>query len=129
MGSRGPVPKARRSRARDEVPETILNGPRASQKPKMPAGKWSADTVSWWMTWASSPQASEFSATDWMRLRMLLPLIEAYWREPDRFLMGEIRASESKLGCLVEDRRRMRLKIERSVPKPAKDPYAHLEDG
>ena len=37
----------------------------------------------------SSEQAAEFAATDWQRLLMLAPLVDAYFTKPDRFLMGD----------------------------------------
>jgi len=94
----------------------------------VPTGTWSPATKRWWRTWADSAQAQEFTGTDWMRLEMLLPLVEQYFAGPDRFLMAEIRATESKLGSTVEDRKRMRLKIEKPRPGSTKDYYAHLEE-
>ena len=95
--------------------------------PRLPKG-YRAETVAWFSTWASSEQAAEFAATDWQRLLMLAPLVDAYFAQPDRLLMAEIRASESKLGAMVEDRKRLRLKIEPPTPPapPKKDRYAHI---
>src|SRR4051812_45948627 len=108
MGSRGPVPKGHRSRARDEAPLTVVKGKTsAGGAPKLPKG-YSAATVTWFKTWASSEQAAEFAATDWQRLLMLAPLVDNYFAAPDRLLMAEIRASESKLGAMIEDRKRLR---------------------
>lgn len=85
--------------------------------PELPgADKFSAATNTWYLTWARSPQASTFTSTEWLRLHMLAPLVEAYYTSPDKNLMAEIRLNESKLGATLEDRLRMRLKIEEPQP-------------
>jgi hypothetical protein len=127
MGSRGPIAKDHRSRERDEVPTTVVTSKGQPTPPKLPKGH-RVETVAWFETWANSEQAAEFAATDWQRLLMLAPLVDAYFTKPDRFLMGEIRATESKLGATVEDRKRLRLKIE-PPPTPAppkKSRYDHI---
>ena len=127
MGSRGPIPKDHRSRSRDEIQPTVVASKGKPKSPTLPKG-YRTETVAWFQTWSSSEQAVEFAATDWQRLLMLAPLVDEYFAKPDRFLMGEIRASESKLGATVEDRKRLRLQIEKP-PAPAippKDRYAHI---
>jgi hypothetical protein len=85
----------------------------------MPAGDWGAETCGWWDVWANSEQAGHFTATSWQRLRMLLPLVDAYWREPSRHLLAEIRQNESKLGATPEDLMRLRWKIETPPTPPS----------
>lgn len=81
--------------------------------PLLPGAEgYSARTLAWYETWATSPQASQFVATDWQRLHMLAPLVEAYFRNPTKDLMAEIRQNESKLGATSEDRQRLRMKID-----------------
>ncbi|MEU5878190.1 hypothetical protein [Spirillospora sp. NPDC047279] len=70
---------------------------------------YSAATQLWWDTWANSEQAQYFAETDWLRLQMLAPLVESYYRKPGHFIMAEIRQSESLLGATIADR--MRLKV------------------
>jgi hypothetical protein len=127
MAGKGPLPKARRTRPRDEKPTTkIVAGP--SGAPPMPAGDWLPATVAWWNVWVGSEQASHFTATSWQRLVMLVPLVELYWQEPSRNTLAEIRQNESKLGATPEDLMRLRWKIEPPVapPAPTKSRYAHL---
>jgi hypothetical protein len=126
VGNRGPVPKDHRSRQRDEVPPTVVKSNGRAKPPALPKG-YLPETVTWFKTWASSEQAVEFAATDWQRLLMLAPLVDAYFTQPDRLLMAEIRASESKLGAMVEDRKRLRLKIEQPpVARPKTSRYEHV---
>jgi hypothetical protein len=127
MAGKGPLPKPRRGRTRDEKPSTELQG-RAAVPPDMPDGPWLHQTASWWSTWASSEQAEHFTATSWQRLAMLMPLVDAYWREPSKELLAEIRLNESKLGATPEDLLRLRWKIAKPRPGPTKDYYAHLEE-
>src|SRR4051794_12198648 len=82
--------------------------------PMLPrADEYSEEVRAWWNTWRRSPQASLFAATDWMCLRMLAPLVEAYYREPTTALHAEIRLTEAKLGATVADRMQLRMRITR----------------
>jgi hypothetical protein len=74
-----------------------------AQAPAMPAGTWSSATRSWWKTWARSEQARRFTPTAWQRLQMLVPLVEQFFKAPDRLLLYEIARHESKLGACPED--------------------------
>ena len=85
----------------------------------MPAGDWSEAAADWWSTWATSPQAGSFAATDWLRLRMVLPLVERYFAEPNRQDLAEIRLNEARLGGTLEDRNRNRIKLEAAEPDHA----------
>jgi hypothetical protein len=127
MAGKGPPPKQQRSRARDELPTTQL--PRkAVRSPAMPPGRWSAATKAWWKTWAESEQAGNFIGTDWQRLTMLVPLVDAYHQAPSPALMTELRMNESKLGATPEDRLRLRwdLKPPDESPPTRLDTYANL---
>lgn len=67
----------------------------------------------WYSTWRSAPQAQQFEQTDWLRLAMLAPIVEAHFRRPSAAALGEIRMNEERLGATVVDRMRARLQIER----------------
>jgi hypothetical protein len=125
--TRGPTPKANRTRKRDERHE--ITPQESSGAPQIPDGEWSAGARDWWDTWASSPQAGAFTATDWLRLRMLLPLVEAYFDKPSRAILSELRLNEARLGATVEDRQRMRVKIEQPAPPLAQGRYDHIKAG
>ncbi len=131
MAGKGPPPKPQRNRQRDNrrsaTPET--NGTRS--RPLLPDAKeYSEATRRWYKTWRESKQAERFTATDWQRLHMLAPLIEAYFKSPTKDLLGEIRLNEAKLGATPEDRLRLHWPIEmdnepnrpHSKPRTRKDP-------
>lgn len=73
---------------------------------------WPVAVQIWYTTWRKSPQAAAFEDTDWMRLGMLAPIIEGYFKRPGAAALGEIRMTEERLGATVVDRMRARMKIE-----------------
>lgn len=85
----------------NEVPEKL--------KKLQKRSSYSAMTQLWWDTWANSDQAPYFASTDWMRLQMLAPLVEQFYRKPGHFVMAEIRQSESLLGATLTDRMRLKM--------------------
>jgi hypothetical protein len=76
-------------------------------------GQWSPMVRSWWDTWRRSPQAKTFLDTDWMRLRMVAPLLEKYLASPHHLTMAEIRQNESLLGATHTDRLKGRIKVQK----------------
>lgn len=112
MAGKGFPPKGSRSRPRDESRPTRLRSKGSPKPPALPKTKLLPATRTWWRTWVESEQSQHFTATDWQRLLMLVPLVDAYWREPSKDLLGEIRLNESKLGATAEDRMRLRWKLE-----------------
>lgn len=74
-------------------------------------GEWSSHARAYWDTWRRSPQAKLFLDTDWMRLRLLLPLVESYLDSPHHMKLGEIRQNETLLGATHADRLRARIKV------------------
>lgn len=90
--------------------------------PPLEGADWSAHARAYWDTWRSSPQAKAFLATDWMRLRMLVPLVESYLSSPTPVKLAEIRQNESLLGATHTDRLRARIRVEKpaeGAPPPA----------
>jgi hypothetical protein len=116
VGERGPAPKDPAKRQRRNKPPEVEVLPEAPKvdAPRLPAkpggGRWLTATRRWYKTWCESPQAAGFGQTDWARLHMLAPLVDAYWRG-DLAKMGEIRQNESKLGATVADRQRLRWQL------------------
>lgn len=85
--------------------------------PTAPNGQpWPEVVQSWYSVWASSPQASQFLATDWQRLHMIAPLILEYYGSFDRAVFIEIRLNESLLGATVVDRQRLRMDLPAQQP-------------
>lgn len=116
MAGYGPPPaenRRRRNADRYEGHETAVPADGKTVAPALPAAdSYSERTRVWYATWCSSPQAQAFTVTDWQRLHMLAPLVEAYFAKPDKHLMSEIRLNESLLGATYADRLRARLKLE-----------------
>lgn len=112
MAGRGPRPKpnARRTNNRDLEVEVPANP--AVQAPRLfRRSRYSTATQRWWDNWVNSPQAESFLASDWERLQMLAPLVEAYWDEPRANILAEIRLNEERLGATLRDRQSLRMSI------------------
>jgi hypothetical protein len=111
MVGRGPAPKENAVR-RNTVDLSHLEGdedvPDKLRK-LFKRDSYSVATCRWWDTWVESDQAESFKATDWQRLQMLAPLVEAYFRRPGHNALAEIRQNESLLGATVTDRMRLRM--------------------
>jgi hypothetical protein len=72
-------------------------------------GAWSEQVLVWYEIWRTSPQAKTFVMTDWMRLRMIAPLLEDYLNKPTAMKMAKIRQNESLLGATHTDRLKARI--------------------
>lgn len=84
-------------------------------------GNYKAATLEWWDFWANSEQSQFFAETDWLRLRMLVELVEQYYRKPGHFIMAEIRQNESLLGATIADRMRLRVAALKDKQKKEKE--------
>lgn len=116
MAGRGPAPNPDAIR-RNKRPEAPLDTDDVAPAPDL-NGDWPESVVERWNTWATSPQARSFFATDWLRLKMLVPLWAAYDAEPSTKLLAEIRLNEERLGATVADRLRLNLKPAEKVERP-----------
>jgi len=129
--SDGPPPKDPEKRQRMNRPAEITDiGGGAVDAPDMPAGDWAPEVARWWSVWVESPQASQFGATDWQRLEMLVPLVDQYWAKPDTRTLAEIRQNEERLGATAIDRKRLgwRLAGEQPDAKPTRKPTRAKKD-
>lgn len=89
---------------------------RGPELPVLPGDdEWPDQTVAWWDTWRTSPQAATFTATDWSFLLDTAVLHMRFW-DGDYSVAGELRLRAAKFGATPEDR--ARLKIEVGTPKP-----------
>ena len=119
MAGVGPPPKPpAQRRRRNAVPPTKKLTEPPPEYPPLP-GEHMPQTLAWYKTWATSPQASRFTPTDWQRLHMLASLVDLYSAAPAKELMGEIRLNESLLGATEADRLRLRWDVD-PTPPPAK---------
>lgn len=112
MAGRGPAPKDpdKLERRNAQLPMTELGEPVANA-PELPdADDYSESTRTWYETWCASPQAAQFGSTEWQRLHMLAPMVEAYFGGDLKWL-SEIRLNEAKLGATPEDRLRLRWRM------------------
>lgn len=127
MAGRGPAPKDPSKqlghRTKAETATRKLGDAPASAPalpPPVGEGEWSAQVREWYHVWATSPQAAMFTATDWQRLHMIAPLVEAYYECADpmnaKALMAEIRLNEAALGATPTDRQRLRWTVEPAAP-------------
>jgi hypothetical protein len=121
MAGRGPVPKppdarhGHRSKA-DLARLVVLEG-RKVAPPELPKiSEFDQRTLDWWQAWVDSPQAEQFTATDWQRLLLVARLVDQFVRGPRPALLGEIRLNEAALGATVADRLRLGVRVTPSGP-------------
>lgn len=132
MAGHGPPPSEnKRRRNEDEFAEHAITvaDEGVVHGPELPgAGEYGPRTVDWYETWRRAPQAGAFTGTDWQRLAMLAPIVDAYWAEPSTKLLAEIRLNESLLGATHVDRMRARIKVEAPRPRAPESPAAGVTD-
>lgn len=113
MGA-GPLPKDQHQRERDtkrrQADAITLTDDGEIRGPAL-RGTFSENTVEWYETWRRSPQAQLFLATDWERLQLLAPLVDMHFRRPAAAYLTEIRMTEERLGALVVDRIRAKIRV------------------
>lgn len=134
MAGRGPAPKDPEKRQRRNAPtfpEVVLGTEPAAGAPKIARAAWRrlhVETRAWWHDWVSAPQASQFGATDWRRLRMVvLPLVERLNRAIDDQddarivkLSAELAKQEREFGATPAARMQLRWTL-RGKPEPRAD--------
>ncbi len=125
MPGRGPAPKAVRSRPNDtarrqvEMTKVVQDG--ALRGPDLPENDWHPRTFAWWDTWRRSPQAQQFTATDWDFLLDTALLHSRLWNG-EASAAAELRIRAAKFGATPEDRLRLKVQIDQEAeqaPKPA----------
>lgn len=117
MAGNGPAPKENRRRRNADVysgTQTVVTDDGELRGPAL-TGPWSEHVRAWYDTWRRSPMAAAFVATDWMRLRMLAPLVQSYLEVPHHMKLAEIRQNESLLGATHTDRLKARIKVEQPL--------------
>lgn len=114
MPGRGPLPspvtqRERTTRARQSATAIVVDDGEV-RGPEL-VGDFSPFTRDWYDTWRRAPQGQLFTSTDWLRVRMLAPLVEAYSRRPSAAAFSEIRLNEERLGATYVDRVRARIRV------------------
>ena len=136
MAGRGPIPKDPEKRVRrNKVPDSVeLEAGKTGDAPPLPgADGYREETRVWYRTWCESPQGTQFVATDWQRLHMLAPLVDAFFdqaapADQRQRLLGEIRLNEQRLGATPEDRQRLRWNLRPPAVTPERKPSRRRSD-
>jgi hypothetical protein len=136
MGGRGFAPgdpEQRRRRNADTVPTVELTADQKLRGLELPEDvleeSWHPQTLRWWNTWRSSPQAQTFLQTDWDFLLDTALMHHGMWSRGRFDYAAELRLRVAKLGATPEDRSRLRMKITDSTTpegKPTRSLYGHL---
>jgi len=130
MAGRGPAPKDPSTTRRRNAPPTLTvvapdDVVRGTELPE--DLDWPDATLDWWETWRRSPQAQNFTDTDWSFLLDTALLHMALW-DGDAGVSAELRLRVAKFGATPEDRARLRLSIGaapgKSKPAPTRTPAA-----
>lgn len=140
MAGRGPAPKAEHARERDTArrnADQTLPDDGVIRGPELPADvlgePWHPQTLRWWNTWRSSPQAQTFLQTDWDFLLDTALMHHTMWAKGRWEFAAELRLRAAKFGATPEDRARLRMKVTdpdkpatSSKEAPKSTNYAHL---
>lgn len=137
MGGKGFAPgdpEQRRRRNVDTTPTIKLTRDDELRGPELPADvleePWHPQTLRWWNTWRSSPQAQTFLQTDWDFLLDTAAMHHAMWTKGRFEFASELRLRVAKLGATPEDRARLRMKVtdpdKPATPEAPKTRYGHL---
>lgn len=115
MAGRGPAPKEQHQRERDtrrrQADVVTVSQDGEIRGPEL-VGPYSDATRDWYLDWQTSPQASLFTNTDWRRLLLMAPIVDAYHRKPNAAALSEIRLNEERLGATYVDRLRAKIRVE-----------------
>jgi hypothetical protein len=137
VAGNGPPPKdpaKRRRRNAAPVPTTVVAEDGQIRGPDLPDGfPWPPQTLRWWRTWRTSPQAQTLTTTDWDFLIDTAVIHAAFWHG-DTSVAGELRLRVAKFGATPEDRMRLRMQIDEPTKlaggeqeeQKAGDRYGHL---
>lgn len=127
MAGRGPAPKdpsRRRRRNGADEPETVVVPDDETRGPELPEGvlgvntktgelvQWHPMTLAWWDEWRRSPQAQNFTGTDWSFLIDTALMHHSFWEKGQWTLGAEVRLRAAKFGATPEDRARLKIKVD-----------------
>lgn len=142
MGGRGQAPKDPEKRVRrnaDQVPTSELTDDDELRGPELPDDvlgdeSWHPQTLRWWNTWRTCPQAQTFLQTDWDFLLDTALMHHAMWSKGRWEFASELRLRAAKFGATPEDRQRLRMKVTdpdkpaaTAAAPPASTHYGHLK--
>lgn len=138
MSGMGPAPKdpsKRRRRNADPISARSLARDNIVRGPELPPGGWHVRTIEWWEMWRNSPQAIEFTDSDWSFLLDTAILHNLLWQNSTdekvvSKVSSELRLRVAKFGATPEDRARLRMqfaeKDSETETTKTSGAYAHL---
>lgn len=112
MAGQGPAPKDPSRRARRDPRDKSIRTfeVKACPQPSLPKSRnWHPQTIEWWKTWKTAPQAKDFVATDWSFLIDTALMHDAMWSKGQWTLAAEVRLRVAKVGATPEDRARLKM--------------------
>jgi hypothetical protein len=122
------APKPDGARTRRNAPthgEQLVTDDGVRRGPDL-VGSYGPETIAWYETWRTAPQAQLFEATDWSRLALLAPIVDGYFRRPSAAALSEVRMNEERLGATVVDRMRARIRVDRSEEESSSAPVLSI---
>ncbi|MFC4501739.1 MULTISPECIES: hypothetical protein [Streptomyces] len=119
--TRGPAPKpnAARRNVHEHAQELGADTQPGRELPRV-LGITTGGAKRFWKTWSQSPQSASWVETDWAELEITTKLVDEFFKG-DTKVAGEIRQRVAKWGATVEDRNRLRMKIEDPEDESDKD--------
>jgi hypothetical protein len=119
--TRGPSPKPNATRRNvHEHAQELPPAARPGRELPRALGVTSGGGKRFWKTWSTAPQTATWVETDWAELEITTKLVDEFFKG-DVKLAGEIRQRVAKWGATVEDRNRLRMKIEDSEDEPSEE--------
>lgn len=128
MAGPGAAPKRERSRPSDNAARqremTHLEDDGQQRGPDLPddvlpdGEDWHPATVRWWDTWRLSPQAQQFTDTDWRFLLDTALMHHTMWSKGRWEYAGELRLRSAKFGATPEDRMRLKQTVHTAADAP-----------
>lgn len=124
MPGRGPKPAethTRKSNDKDTIKLVSDGKKRGITLPQLRVNgrvvAWHPETVKWWNSWRSSPQALRMmTEPDWRYLLVTARVHHEFWTSGRWELAAELRLREQKFGATPEDRSRLRVEIGTGLP-------------
>lgn len=126
--TRGPSPKPNAVRRNvHEHAQELAPEPQPGRSLPKALGVTTGGARRFWKTWSTAPQTATWVETDWAELEITTKLVDEFFKG-DTKLAGEIRQRVAKWGATVEDRNRLRMKIEDPDETPGEGTPASTPD-
>ncbi|MFD8088961.1 hypothetical protein ACFWB7_02155 [Streptomyces solisilvae] len=98
-------------RNKHEHATELDNAAQAGREMPRGLGISTAGAKRFWRTWSTAPQTQTWAETDWTELEITTKLVDELYRGELKHA-SEIRMRVAKWGATVEDRSRLRMKLE-----------------